>query len=84
MNHAETVQMQANQFNVLSTGKTCELLQVDPVRLSEAARTMGIQPAGTINGVCYFEASDIERIRGHLAQIQAAARPMVNTHEPSF
>ena len=73
--------MHANQFNVLSTGKAAEMLQANPVRLAEIAQTLGIRPVGHINGVPYFDATDIERIGAHL---QAAARPMIINREPSY
>lgn len=70
-----------SQFNIQSIGSACQLVQLNPVRINEVAKSLGIEPAGYINGVPHFDAIDVERIAAH---VRACERPTVIDLKPSF
>lgn len=69
------------QFNIQSLGSACQLIQLNPVRINEVAKSLGIVPVGYINGVPHFDVSDVERIA---AYVRACESPTVNVLKPSY
>jgi hypothetical protein len=51
---------------LLSPGYACQLLRVTYEPLMRLVSELGIEAAEVRDGVCYYTANDIEKIRQHL------------------